>query len=380
MADAGLLVIGSGPAGIGAAEGFRRLNSGAPVRILTADTDPPYARPPLSKEFLRGDTEDIGLHPAQWFDDRGLQIILDAAVEHLDPVQRTVTAAGRSYGYDSVVIASGAGPAPLAVPGAHHAVQLRSRRDAERLRAAAGSAATAVVIGSGFIGCEVAASLAMKGLSVDIVSPEAIPQQHRLGDAAGHKLLDLLRDTGARFTGGAAVTEIRAESVMLDDGDVRSADLIVAATGIRPNSGIAEAAGIPLQHGRIPVGLGMRTPTAGVYAAGDVALCFNMTARRPLRVEHWQDAADQGEAAGVSAAGGEGSWSGVPGFWTTIGEATVKYHAWGDGYDESRLVERENGFTVWYQAAGAAVGVLTYNADEDYDMGGRLIAAGKPAP
>lgn len=124
----------------------------------------------------------------------------------------------------------------------------------------------------------------------------------------------------------------------------------------------------------------MRTSAEGIYAAGDVALAHNGTAGRRIALEHWQDAVDQGEIAGNNAAGGDSEWAGVPGFWTTIGEATVKYHAWGDGYDRAYLVERGDGFTVWYESSGTLVGVLTHNGDDDYDRGEALIASRRPVP
>jgi NADPH-dependent 2,4-dienoyl-CoA reductase/sulfur reductase-like enzyme len=124
----------------------------------------------------------------------------------------------------------------------------------------------------------------------------------------------------------------------------------------------------------------MRTSSQHVYAAGDVAFAYNADAGRPIAVEHWQDATDQGAVAGTNAAGGHAKWTGVPGFWTTIGDTTLKYHAWGDGYDRSRLIERDGGFTVWYEARGAAVGVLTCNVDDDYDLAEDLITAGKAPP
>ena len=124
----------------------------------------------------------------------------------------------------------------------------------------------------------------------------------------------------------------------------------------------------------------MRTSDERIYAAGDVAFALNATAGRHLAVEHWQDAADQGAVAGAGAAGHSATWDGVPGFWTTIGTTTVKYHAWGDGYQRSRLLEREGGFTVWYETDGATVGVLTCNADDEYDLGETLIAEAKPPP
>jgi len=124
----------------------------------------------------------------------------------------------------------------------------------------------------------------------------------------------------------------------------------------------------------------MTTSAPNIFAAGDVALASNTTARRRIATEHWQDAADQGAIAGASAAGVTAEWDSVPGFWTTIGDSDVKYHAWGDGYQTSRLLLHDDGFTVWYESDGATVGVLTLNADDNYDLGERLIKEGRPAP
>ncbi|MEH3140697.1 MAG: FAD-dependent oxidoreductase [Mycobacterium kyogaense] len=381
MTDPGLLVLGSGPAGLGAAEAYRERRPDSPIRILTADGRHPYSRPPLSKEFLRGESDDVEMHPQQWFDEHAVEVIHDATVEQIDVDEHVVVANGQRYPYSALVFACGASPVPLPVPGGEHALQLRSLDDAETLRAAVGDATSAVVIGAGFIGCEAAASMAMRGLSVTLVAPDPAPQAKRLGDEAGQRLRQLVERTGARYVGGVEVASLDGTSVHLDNGDVLTADVVLAATGVKPNSALAESAGLAVEDGRIVVDEHMRTSAADVYAAGDVAMAVNASAGRALPVEHWQDAADQGEAAGASAAGdADATWSAVPGFWTTIGEADVKYHAWGDGYDDSRFVEHDDGFTVWYTADGATVGVLTYNADDDYDRGEELITQRKPAP
>lgn len=368
-------MIGSGPAGVAAAEAFRARRADSPVRVLSADTKPPYQRPPLSKDFLRGQTDDVSMTINQPF-----ETTLATAVQRIDVRQRTVTAGGVQYEYGALVFACGASPVPLPVPGGERALLLRSLDDAQRLREAAKAARNAVVTGAGFIGCEAAASLAMNGLSVTLVAPDTVPQQKRLGDEAGQRLRELVESTGVRFVGGAHVTSVGDGEVRLDDGTSVPADLVVAATGVKPNATLAEDAGITLEEGRIPVGSDMRTGIDGVYAAGDVAFAVNGGAGRAMAVEHWQDAADQGAVAGASAAGDDANWSGVPGFWTTIGDTDVKYHAWGDGYQRSRLIERSGGFTVWYESGGATVGVLTCNADDDYDHGEKLITAGKPPP
>jgi 3-phenylpropionate/trans-cinnamate dioxygenase ferredoxin reductase component len=124
----------------------------------------------------------------------------------------------------------------------------------------------------------------------------------------------------------------------------------------------------------------LRTSAENIFAAGDVALARNATAGRPLAVEHWQDAVDQGQIAGAASAGQSGQWDSVPGFWTTIGDATLKYHAWGDGFDRARFIGHADGFTVWYEKGGATVGVLTHNADDDYDRGEELIQQHRPIP
>jgi 3-phenylpropionate/trans-cinnamate dioxygenase ferredoxin reductase component len=319
MNTSGLVVVGSGPAGVSAAETFRQHNADLPVRILTDDPDVPYARPPLSKEYLRGETDDVALHPAQWFDEHRIELTRTEKVDGIELAQRDVVAGGARYPYRSLVLACGARPSPLPVPGAETALQLRSLADAWRLRDASRAAGSAVIIGPGFIGCEAAASLAVQGLGVTLVAPDSAPQTQRLGAEAGERILKLLNEAGVRYAGGVSVNAIADGAVQLDNGVTIEGDLIVAATGVQPRSELAEMAGLALSDSRITVGADMRTSARNVYAAGDAALAFNSCAGRPLVVEHWQDAVDQGAVAGANAAGESAKWDGVPGFWTTIG-------------------------------------------------------------
>jgi 3-phenylpropionate/trans-cinnamate dioxygenase ferredoxin reductase subunit len=217
-------------------------------------------------------------------------------------------------------------------------------------------------------------------VATTLVAPDPVPQAKRLGDDAGKRILGLLRDTGVRYAGSVSVDRLTDGAVWLDDGTAIECDLVVAATGVQPRSALASAAGITMKDGRIVVDAHMRTSADDVFAAGDVALAYNSLAGRRIAVEHWQDAVDQGEIAGAGAAGNVGDWDAVPGFWTTIGEATLKYHAWGDGFDRAELVERGDGFTVWYEANGVTVGVLTYNVDDDYDRGEAFIRRKSPIP
>jgi 3-phenylpropionate/trans-cinnamate dioxygenase ferredoxin reductase component len=380
MTENGVIIVGSGPAGVAAAESFREHDADAPVRIFTADIDLPYARPPLSKEYLRGQTDDVALHAAQWFDDRAIELVLDAAVDRLDPSERAVYVGDQRHAFDILILACGSAPLTPPVPGGQRARLLRSLADAAALREAAHTASSAVVIGSGFIGCEAAASLALRGMPVTLVAPEPLPQEKRLGTEAAERLRDLVTEAGARHVGGVGVEEITDAGVRLDDGVTIDCDLVLAATGVEPQSRIVAEAGLQVRDSRIVVGSDMATAMPAVYAAGDAALAYHEVAGRPLAIEHWQDATDQGAIAGACAAGQHTKWDGVPGFWTSIGAATVKYHAWGDGYERSRMLDRPDGFTVWYESGGAAVGVLTYNADDDYDLGERLIAGRRAAP
>jgi 3-phenylpropionate/trans-cinnamate dioxygenase ferredoxin reductase component len=382
MTSSGMIVVGSGPAGVSAAEAFRQHNSDDAVRVLTDDPALPYSRPPLSKDFLRGDAEvaDIGLHPGQWFDENSIELVSTGGVEAIDTRNHSVAANGKTYPYRWLVLACGAKPSPFPVSGAAKVLQLRSLADAKQLREAAATAGSAVVIGAGFIGCEAAASLAMRGVATTLVAPDHVPQAKRLGEKAGVRITGLLRDAGVRYLGSASVSGLDDGVVCLDTGVTIACDLVLAANGVKPQSALAAAAGITTNEGRIVVNAQMRTSAENVYAAGDVALAHNNTAGRPVAIEHWQDAVDQGEIAGAGAAGETAEWDAVPGFWTTIGEATLKYHAWGDGFERSRLVERDDGFTIWYESAGTTVGVLTHNADDDYDRGEDLIRRRAPIP
>ena len=177
---AALIIVGSGPAGVGAAEAFRRHDAETPVRILTADPEPPYARPPLSKEFLRGETDDVGLHPAQWYSEHRIDL-MHTHVDSIHPDHRYVSADGQRYPYSALILATGSAPIRPPVPGGERAHLLRSLADARRLRDSSVGSQSAVVIGAGFIGCEAAASLAMRGIPVTLVAPDAVPQEKRLG-------------------------------------------------------------------------------------------------------------------------------------------------------------------------------------------------------
>ena len=171
----------------------------------------------------------------------------------------------------------------------------------------------------------------------------------------------------------------RGAGCELAGGRNAEGDLVLIAGGVDPAGDIAERAGLAVERGRVRVDAQMRSSRPDVLAAGDVVFAFNAAAGRHLAVEHWGEALAMGQVAGKTAAGQEASWAEVPGFWSTIGERTLKYAAWGDGFDDARLADHGDGaFTVWYGRDGVTVGVLTHRADQDYERGRRLTGQHHP--
>ncbi len=376
---ADLIVVGGGPAAHSAAVAYREAGGEGRVLMISADDAAPYNRPPLSKDYLRGESEEdaLPLEAAEFYPAKDIELWLDDPVVALDVDARSVrTGSGRTVRFTRCVLATGCEPARLSIPGADHprVLLLRSLAQGRALRTAAG-VERAVVIGSGFIGCEAAASLAIRGVQVTVLSPAELPQVRRLGHGAGERIAGWLTDVGVDVRSGEEAVEIRdGSAVRTASGGRYDADLILSAVGVRPRAELAATAGLAVQQGRIVVDERMATGAADIYAAGDVALAMNAAAGRRLAVEHWGEAFRMGEVAGRNAAGVADSWSDVPGFWSEIGHHTVKYAAWGDGFDQAEFVDHGDGaFTVWYATAGRVVGVLTHQADDDYERAFDLI-------
>ena len=379
MTRCALLVIGGGPAGHAAAAAFREVGGSGRVVLVSAEAVRPYFRPPLSKDYLRGESgeEELPLEDEQFYADRDIELDLGLEVVSLDPDAGTAALSdGRSIEFEQAVLTTGAEPSTLDVPGADRALSLRSLASGRSLRERAAAAGTAVVIGSGFIGCEAASSLAARGLTVVQVSRESAPQTKRLGSDVAQRLCNWLGDAGVALHRVAAVARIGASTVELTDGTVVPADLVLAAVGVTPRAELAERAGLAVSDGRVLTDSSLRTSHPRVLAAGDLVLAENAAAGRRLAVEHWGDADRMGEIAGTVAAGGTDTWAQAPGFWSEIAGRTLKYAAWGDGFDEHRLVEHGDGFTVWYSDHGRIVGVLTHQADDDYEHGIQLLEQG----
>jgi 3-phenylpropionate/trans-cinnamate dioxygenase ferredoxin reductase subunit len=380
----GLLIIGGGPAGLAAARAYRERRSDGEIAIVADEHRMPYERPPLTKELLRGEIgfDQLAIEDEDWLTEQRVQLISGRAAT-LDAEERMVRlSGGRRLSYGDCLLATGAEPNRLPIPGADHP-RVRVVRTVDHIRELLerlSDGARVTVIGSGFIGCEIAASLRFRGHPVELVSDESAPNAARLGDEAAAIVREWLQADGVMLALGTPVDRIEpgGDPATVVAGDRRiEADVIVMASGVSPRSELAAQAGLELDDGAIGVDASMRTERDGLLAAGDVCKAYNLTARRALRVEHWGDALSQGEIAGATAAGADAGWDSVPGFWSTIGTRTLKYAAWGDGYDQTHLQHHHDGaFTAWYGAAGRIVGVLTHRADEDYKRGSEQIAQG----
>lgn len=382
----GLLIVGGGPAGLAAARAYREHERACPVAIVADEQRMPYERPPLTKEFLRGETSasELPIESEAWLQSNAVDLI-GGRVVSLDPGEHAATlSGGRELHYACCLLATGAEPARLPVPGADHprVGVVRTLDHVRELTGRLSDGDRVTVIGSGFIGCEIAASLRIRGHPVTLVSDEAAPNLARLGDEAAATIGGWLADDGVRLLLGTPVDRIEhrdASATVVADRVRVEAELVVMAVGVSPRVELADQAGLELDGGAVPVDAAMHTERDGLLAAGDVCKADNCAVGRALRVEHWGDALAQGEIAGATAAGRHARWNSVPGFWSTIGRRTLKYAAWGDGYERSRLIRHgDGGFTAWYGADGRLVGVLAHEADDDYERGSRLIAEGAP--
>ncbi|HEY2715473.1 MAG TPA: FAD-dependent oxidoreductase [Solirubrobacterales bacterium] len=384
--EGGIAIVGGGPAAHAAAAAYREAGGTLPLRILSREHELPYERPPLTKEYLRGEMSraDLLVDRAAWYREREVEVELGAEVTELDLAAGKARAAGdRAWSFERCLLATGARPLAPDVPGADGPdVRLvRTIADSDQLRGLAASAV--LVVGSGFIGCEAAASLAQLGARVRMATLEASPQVGRLGAAASSRILGWLEDLGVELLAEAALAEIDdrpgGSLARFEDGREVAADAVVLALGIERNDSLAVAAGVAAEDG-VLVDAAMVSSDPRLLAAGDVAAAENSAAGRRLRVEHWGEALNMGAVAGRTLAGEAGArWAEAPGFWSAIGERRLKYAGWGDGWDEVRFAPGAGGsFVARYGRDGELVGVLAHEDDEAYEAGKRAIEGRSP--
>jgi 3-phenylpropionate/trans-cinnamate dioxygenase ferredoxin reductase component len=387
-----IVIVGGGPGGLSTARAYRQTGGRGQVILISAESYPPYNRPPLTKEYLRDEIErdQLPIESADWFEENNVELRLATTVRSLDRDRRVVETEDGEFPYDSLVLATGSEPIRIPILGADdpEILVMRTIENSERLKSRVGEGRRAVVVGSGFIGCEAAASLSLRGAEVTLISLEEGPQRERLGEEVSERIEGWLEDYGVRLYLGTVVEEIARKNggfeVTVEGGETVVAEMVLFGTGVEPRTRLAEEAGLEIEEGGVVTDSSMRTSAPGIFAVGDIVFAMNESAGSRQKVEHWGDALEHGRIAGTVLAGGEAVWTMAPGFWSTIGDKTLKYWAWSGGWDEAKFVNKDGAggaaFTVWYGKKGVTVGVLAHNADEDYDEGRELIEQGAPLP
>ncbi|GLP77369.1 ferredoxin reductase [Mycobacterium antarcticum] len=380
----GIVIVGGGLAALRTAEQLRRAEYGGPLTLVSDEEHLPYDRPPLSKEVLRAETDDVMLKPAEFYDEKDITLRLGSGATALDTEAQTVTLAnGEVIGYDELVIATGLVPKRItSFPNLEGIRMLRTFDESLALRKHAGSARHAVVIGAGFIGCEVAASLRSLGVGVTLVEPQPTPLASVLGTEIGELVARLHRAEGVDVRCGIGVTEVQGsghvEKVVLSDGTELDADIVVVGIGSRPSTDWLEGSGVAVDNGVICDVAG-RTSVPNVWAIGDVASWRDVTGHQ-VRVEHWSNVAEQARAIvpamlGVDAA----SAVVVPYFWSDQYDVKIQCLGEPEADDVVHLVADDGRkFLAYYERDGAVVGVVGGGMPGKVMKARSKIAAGAP--
>jgi len=336
-----IVIVGGGAAGFAAAEMLRREGFAGGITMLSEDDAAPYDRPNLSKDYLAGTAPEewIPLRPDEFYRENGIDVILGAAAIDIEPKARQVRAAdGRAFSFDKLLIATGAEPVRLNLPGADlsHVRVLRSLRDSRDLIARAKKARRVAVIGASFIGLEVAAALRQRELAVDVIAPEQRPMERVLGAELGQFIRNLHEAHGVRFHLGHGVKSIEAQRVVLDDGSAVDADLVVVGIGVRPRLALAERAGLKIDRG-ILVNEYLETSAPGIFAAGDVARWPDPISGERLRIEHWVVAERQGQTAARNMLGHAERFAHAPFFWSQHYDIAIDYVGHAERWDKIEI-------------------------------------------
>ncbi len=336
-----VVIVGAGAAGFAAAHRLRAEGYDGVIEMLGADPAEPYDRPNLSKDYLAGTAQPewLPLRDPAWYRDNRISLRLGRRVEALDLAQkRVVLDGGEGVGFEALLLATGADPVRLPIPGAEgrNVHYLRSLADSDRIIAATAGARRAVIIGASFIGLEVAASLRARGLETHVVAPEAIPMARILGPELGAHIRRLHESHGVVFHLEDTATEINASGLRLKSGAALAADFVVIGVGVRPNTALAEAAGLTVDKG-VLVNEFLETSERGVYAAGDIARWPDKITGERVRVEHWVVAERQGQTAAHNILGRGERFDAAPFFWSQHYDQAVSYVGHAPSWDRAEL-------------------------------------------
>jgi NADPH-dependent 2,4-dienoyl-CoA reductase/sulfur reductase-like enzyme len=360
-----VVIVGGGAAGFAAADTLRREGYEGPVTLISADDSAPYDRPNLSKDYLAGQAQEewIPLRPPEYYAEQKIDLVLNSRVTSLDVVQKKIqTGDGKTYDFGALLLATGADPVRLPVPGASDSqlFYLRSWADSRVLMEKAASAKRVVVVGASFIGLEVAASLRERGIEVHVVAPDKQPLERVMGPEVGQFVRGLHEAHGTVFHLGETVARLDGQRATLSGGATLDADFLVLGVGVRPSIALAEQAGLKTDRG-VLVNEYLETSVPGIFAAGDIARWPDAYTGELVRIEHWVVAERQGQAAARNILGQRKRFISVPFFWTQQFGVSIQYVGHAERWDaieiEGSLEAKD--CAVRYKLGGRTLAVAT---------------------
>jgi len=364
-----IVIIGGGAAGFAAAEMLRRQEFRGSIVMLSSETSPPVDRPNLSKDYLAGNAPEdwLPLKGDDFYADQAIDLRLKSEVASIDPRARNVVlAGGATVPFDRLLLATGAEPVRLPIPGVDqpHVHLLRTLDDCRAIIASAGGARRALVIGASFIGLEVAASLRNRDIEVHVVGLEQRPMERVLGPEMGDFVRSLHEEHGVVFHLGDTVTNIEGKRATLKNGGAIEADLVVVGVGVRPRLSLAEKAGLAIDRG-VTVNAYLETSAPGIYAAGDIARWPDPHSQENIRVEHWVVAERQGQAAARNMLGHRMAFDDAPFFWSQHYDVPINYVGHAEKWDaiavEGSIADRD--CLVRYKRGGRVLAVASIYRD-----------------
>ena len=390
--DTAHVIVGASLAGAKAAEALREEGFDGPLVMIGEESERPYERPPLSKDYLLGkaDRETIYVHPQEWYAEHDVDLRLGVEVTSIDRAAHEVSLAdGRKAGYGKLLLATGSSPRRLSVPGADldGVLYLRSAGDSDRIKAAFQDASRVAVIGAGWIGLETAAAARAAGAEVTVLEMAELPLQRVLGRQVARVFADLHLANGVDLRGGVWITEItgtggKADGVRLADGRHVEADVVIVGVGISPNVQLAAAAGLEVDNG-VWVNAQLRSSDPDIFAAGDVANAFHPLLGKHVRVEHWANALNQPQTAAKAMLGQDVAYDLVPYFYTDQYDLGMEYAGYvePDGYDEVVFrgdVEGREFIAFWLGDHGRVLAGMNVNVWDVNDAIQALVRSGQP--
>jgi 3-phenylpropionate/trans-cinnamate dioxygenase ferredoxin reductase component len=381
------LLVGGGMAGAHCASELRKGGAEGEILLVGREPEVPYERPPLTKEYLRGEAkrEDAYVHEPSWYEENGVELLKGKNVMSLDAEARTAKLqGGDEVTFEKALIATGANvnilrPEGAELDGIHY---MRTFGNSDSIRDDAENADHVVLVGGSYIGCEVAASLTAKGKSCTIVMMEDVTLSRTFGDEPGRWFHELLESKGIEILGGESLAAFegdgRVSAVVTQSGRTVEGDMVVVGAGVKPDTMLAERAGVDVDNG-IVCDARLESSVEGVYAAGDVCSYDSVVHGRRLRVEHWDVAFNQGQYVGRAMLGERQPYDVVPYFFSDLADwASLEYVGPHEKYDE--LVwrgDRDAGeFSVFYIDAGRVAGALSVGRSDDVAAARRLLADG----